>query len=101
MNEFFSGTPTKSVNVSSVTAGSTYTIVFQDGFEKIAKFVDVSDCTLLRPLQLLMLTNNSLVRCAGIRMNNQSPNGVAKNMPSINQSMSYSAGLLTSDPAIN
>jgi hypothetical protein len=101
MNEFFSGTPTKSVNVSSATANSTYTIAFQDGFEKITKFVNVSDCTLLRPLQLLMLTNNSLVRCTGIRMNNQSPNGVAKNNPSVNQSMSYSANLLTSDPAIN
>jgi hypothetical protein len=101
MNEFFSGTPTQNVNVSSATAGSTYTIAFQDGFEKIAKFVDVSDCTLLRPLQLLILTNNTLVRCTGIRMNNQSPNGVAKNNPSVNQSMSYSANLLTSDPAIN
>jgi hypothetical protein len=101
MNEFFSGTPTKSVNVSSATANSTYTIAFQDGFEKITKFVNVSDCTLLRPLQLLMLTNNTLVRCTGIRMNNQSPNGVAKNMPSVNSQMAYSAGLLTSDPAIN
>jgi hypothetical protein len=101
MNEFFSGKATQNVNVSSATAGSTYTIAFQDGFEKIAKFVDVSDCVISRPLQLLMLTNNSLVRCTGVRMNNQSPNGVPKNMPSVQNGMTFPAFSLTSDPAIN
>jgi hypothetical protein len=101
MNEFFSGTATKSVNVFSATAGSTYTIAFQDGFEKITKFVNVSDCVISRRLQLLMLTNNSLVNCTGIRMNNQSPNGIPKNMPSVQNGLTFPAFSLTSDPTVN
>lgn len=98
MNEFFSGSPSLITNVNP-TSGSNYTISFLDGFEKIAKFVNISGCTLLKPLQLLVITKskkNSTNR--GIRYINQSPNGIAKGVSSINSPMTFGAGGLLSDP---
>ncbi len=98
MNEFFSGSPSLVTNVNP-TSGSNYTIAFQDGFEKISKFVNISGCTLLKPLQLLVITNsqkNSNNR--GIRYINQSPNGIAKGVPSINAPMTFGVAGLLSDP---
>jgi hypothetical protein len=98
MNEFFSGSPSRLVNIVSSNSVSNYTIAFQDGFEKIAKFVDISGCTLSKPLQLLVTTNskrNSTNR--GIRYINQSPNGIAKGEPSVNLT-TYGAGGLLADP---
>jgi hypothetical protein len=99
MNEFFSGNPSKIIKLTSTSLSTNYTIAFQNGFEKIAKFVDINNCTLSKPLQLLVITNsprNSTNR--GIRYINQSPNGIAKNNPSINVPMTFGAGGLLSDP---
>jgi hypothetical protein len=95
MNEFFSGSPSLVTNISSSSTTTNYTIAFQDGFEKIAKFVNISGCTLSKPLQLLVTTNskrNSTNR--GIRYINQSPNGIAKGEPSVNLTTFGACGLL-------
>jgi hypothetical protein len=98
MNEFFSGSPSLVTNISSNSTTSNNTITFQDGFEKIAKFVDISNCTLSKPLQLLVTTNSKRnSRNSGIRYINQSPNGIAKNQPSVNLT-TFGAGGLLADP---
>jgi hypothetical protein len=98
MNEFFSGSPSRVINIISNSVNSNYTIAFEDGFEKIAKFVDISNCTLSKPLQLLVTTNSKRnSRNSGIRYINQSPNGIAKNQPSVNQT-TFGAGGLLPDP---
>lgn len=98
MNEFFSGNPSKVVNIVSSTTTANYTIAFQDGFEKIAKFVNITGCTLSKPLQLLVITKSKLnSRNIGIRYINQSPNGIAKGEPSVNQ-ITFGAGGLLPDP---
>jgi hypothetical protein len=99
MNEFFSGSPSLVTNISSTGTTSNYTITFQDGFEKIAKFVDISNCTLSKPLQLLVLTNSKRnSRNIGIRYINQSPNGIAKDNPSTSTQTTFGAGGILSDP---
>jgi hypothetical protein len=100
MNEFFSGSPSLVTNIKSYTTLGNYTIAFQDGFEKISKFVDINGCTLSKPLQLLVITNSprSSTNTRGIRYINQSPNGISKGNPSINAPMTFGAGGLLSDP---
>jgi len=98
MNEFFSGSPSVVTNISSTNINNNYTITFQDGFEKIAKFVNISNCTLSNPLQLLVTTNSKKnSRNRGIRYINQSPNGIAKGEPSVNIT-TFGAGGLLADP---
>jgi hypothetical protein len=98
MNEFFSGSPSKVINIVSSNVSTNYTIAFQDGFEKIAKFVNISNCTLSKPLQLLVITKTKRSSTnIGIRYINQSPNGIAKGEPSINQT-TFGAGGLLPDP---
>jgi hypothetical protein len=98
MNEFFSGSPSLVTNISSSSTTANYTIAFQDGFEKIAKFVNISNCTLSKPLQLLVITKSKRnSRNSGIRYINQSPNGIAKGEPSVNQT-TFGAGGLLPDP---
>lgn len=83
MNQFFSGLPTAKTLISCVAPSSTYTVTFQDGFEKIAQHVKVSGCVLSRPLQLLIVTKNTTITSqynTGIRYTNQLPNGIAKNI---------------------
>lgn len=93
MNEFFSGSPSLVTNI--VSNGSNYTIAFQDGFEKIAKFIDIASCTLSKPLQLLVLTKSKRNSTnIGIRYINQSPNGIAKGSPSVNLTTFGAVGLL-------
>lgn len=99
MNEFFSGSVSLIPTISSSLITSNYTISFQDGFEKIAKFVDINNCTLSNPLQLLVITNSPRSSTnRGIRYTNQSPNGIAKGNPSINVPMIFGAGGMVSDP---
>jgi len=99
MNKFFSGSPTKKPTIQSSVAGTAYTITFQDTFEKTAKFVKTSDCSLTRKGQLLVLTPNSdKGGNSGIRYINQSPNGIAKNAPSIVNTMTSPALGLAADP---
>ena len=99
MNKFFSGSPKQKTTIQSSTSGTAYTITFQDTFEKTAKFVKVSDCSLTRKGQLLMLTPNSdKGGNSGIRYINQSPNGIAKNAPSIVNTMTSPAFGLVADP---
>lgn len=98
MNEFFSGSPSKVINIVSSNVSNNYIIVFQDGFEKISKFVNIIGCTLLKPLQLLVITKSKInSRNIGIRYINQSPNGIAKGDPSVNQT-TFGAGGLLPDP---
>lgn len=99
MDNFFSGSPTTQTIVRSSSSGSTYTISFTDLFEKVCKFVDISDCVLSRPMQLLVITqiNNTNVRNVGIRYINQSPNSIPKGLQD-KISMTYPAFYLTSDP---
>jgi hypothetical protein len=95
MNEFFSGSPSRLVNIASSNVNSNYTIAFQDGFEKISKFVNIIGCTLSKPLQLLVITKSKInSRNSGIRYINQSPNGIAKGEPSVNQTTFGANGLL-------
>ena len=99
MNKFFSGNPKQKPTIQSSVAGTAYTITFQDTFEKTAKFVKVSDCSLTRKGQLLVLTPNSdKGGNSGIRYINQSPNGIAKNAPSIVNTMTSPAFGLVTDP---
>jgi len=99
MNKFFSGNPKQKTTIQSSAAGTAYTITFQDDFEKTAKFVKTSDCSLTRRGQLLMLTPNSNKGGnSGIRYINQSPNGIAKNAPSIVNTMTSPALGLAADP---
>jgi len=99
MNKFFSGSPKQKTTMRSVTSGTAYTITFQDTFEKTAKFVKVSDCSLTRKGQLLMLTPNSdKGGNSGIRYINQSPNGIAKNSPSVVDPITYPSFGLVADP---
>jgi hypothetical protein len=102
MNKFFSGSPKQKTTMQSVTSGTAYTITFQDTFEKTAKFVKVSDCSLTRKGQLLMLTPNSdKGGNSGIRYINQSPNGIAKNSPSVVDPITYPSFGLVADPCFN
>lgn len=101
MNIFFSGTPSQICDVSST--GANYTITFQDGFEKMGRFVSVAGATLSRPLQLILLNsprwNTNRNSSIGIRYYNQSPNGIPRNAPSINdRSATGYFGGLQSDP---
>jgi len=99
MNKFFSGSPKQKTTIQSSVAGTAITITFQDNFEKTAKFVKVSDCSLTRKGQLLMLTPNSdKGGNSGIRYINQSPNGIAKNAPSVVDPITYSSFGLVADP---
>lgn len=98
MNEFFSGSPSKVINIASSSVNTNYTIAFQDGFEKISKFVNISNCTLSKPMQLLVITKTKRSSTnTGIRYINQSPNGIAKGEPSVNQT-TFGAGGLLPDP---
>lgn len=103
MNEFFNGSPTVKTKVQAITAGVNYVVNFKDNFEKIAKFVDVSGCTLLKPQQLLLLTNmkKSSTNTRGIRYNNQSPNGIPKGDSSVQnlQTVGQTINLLVGDPS--
>ena len=102
MNKFFSGSPKQKTTIQSSTSGTVYTITFQDTFEKTAKFVKTSDCSLTRKGQLLMLTSNSdKGGNSGIRYINQSPNGIAKNSPSIIDPITYPTFGLVADPCFN
>ena len=96
MNKFFSGSARIPTRISS--AGANYTIAFQDGFEKITKFIRISNCTLSRPGQLLCITPNSNKGGnLGVRYINQLPNGVPKNAPTVAAAMAYSVANI-SDP---
>jgi hypothetical protein len=98
MNEFFSGSPSIVTNINSSNINASYTIAFQDGFEKIAKFVNINNCTLSKPLQLLVTTNSPKSSTnKGIRYINQSPNGISKGKPSVNLT-TFGAGGLLADP---
>ena len=99
MNEFFSGSPSLVTNINSDSTVN-YNIAFQDNFEKISKFVNINNCTLSKPLQLLVITNSprSSTNTRGIRYINQSPNGIPKGDPTILNTMTASAGGYVKDP---
>ena len=102
MNEFFSGKPDLKTVIAS-TVASNYTITFTDNFEKIGKFVTITNCTLSRPQQLLVITNSKKSSTnKGIRYINQSPNGIAKDNPSTQTQVTYNSNtsMLLSDPAM-
>ncbi len=102
MNEFFNGSPILKTKVQSTTT-TNYTITFTDNFEKIAKFVNITNCTLSRPQQLLVITDSkkSSTNTRGIRYINSLPNGISKGDPSIQNILTpgQSSNLLIGDPA--
>ena len=104
MNEFFTGTPSQICQISSTNSALNYTITFNDEFEKVAKFVAISGCTLSKRNQLLVLTNSRFntsrsTNTLGIRYYNQMPNGFSKNeVFSTNARQSGLCGGLVGDP---
>ena len=106
MNKFFNGRPKLITNVQVNTSG-TYNITFTDGFEKLAKFVKISSCNIVKPGQLLALSidsNGGLNK--GIRYSNQSPNGIPKRDSTIPEFLSgsdinYRESGLLAEPAIS
>jgi hypothetical protein len=105
MDKFFSGRPDCISKVFCATTTGSYTITFQDTFEKFANWIKLSNCTLTRRGQLLVLNQKSTTntgRNTGVRYNNSLPNGVPKNSPMVpNPGMSFGAGGLLSDPAFS
>ena len=88
MNEFFSGSANIRTRISS-TNTTNYIVTFQDGFEKISKFVRISNTTITNRLQLLVITDKANANTAGavnlgVRYNNTVPNGISKSNPSAN-----------------
>lgn len=103
MDNFFVGTPQRPCRITSNTSDTL--INFQDGFEKIARFVNISNIRISRPMQLLVVNNNrfnsnsaNTTPNLGIRYINQSPNGAPKNNPSIEDTMTVPALGLINDP---
>jgi len=110
MNEFFSGSPNQPVKVQASSAATNYTITFQNGFEKIAKYVKISNLTLTNTVAsrggLLILNNKGKYFTGGnnvgnIRYINQSPNGISKGNPSVPNPMTSPIGGYVSDPIFN
>jgi len=96
------GTPSQSCTISSTTT-SNYTIAFQDGFEKIGRFVALTNATISRPNQLLVtntprFNTNRNTNSQNIRYYNQSPNGASKGKPSVVDTMTTPALGLVNDP---
>jgi hypothetical protein len=102
MDKFFSGRPDCISKVFCATTTGAYTITFRDTFEKFANWVKVSNCTLTRRGQLLILNQKATTnigRNTGVRYNNVWPNGIAKDSPIIpNPPMAYATSGLLSDP---
>jgi hypothetical protein len=86
-NRFFNGSPkviTQIGTTDPTVATANYTIQFQDSFEKLSNFIKISNCTLTRPLQLLITTKNANKgNNIGIRYINQLPNGIARKTTTI------------------
>ena len=99
MNEFFSGSAVLKTTISA-SSTTNYTITFQDGFEKIAKFVNISRATFTNKNQLLLITDSKKSSTnSGIRYINSSPNGVSKGEPSIQNTLTAGLGtFLVNDP---
>lgn len=88
MNEFFSGSANIRTRIAS-TNTTNYIITFQDGFEKISKFVRISNATITNRGQLLVITDKANANTAGavnlgVRYTNTVPNGISKSNPSAN-----------------
>ena len=102
MNEFFSGSPNRIVNINP-GSGTSYTVTFQDNFEKIAKFINITGATITRRNQLLVITDSKKSSTnSGIRYINSLPNGIAKGDPSIQNILTPGLNtFLISDPAMS
>lgn len=99
-NKFFNGTASNPTRIQCATSTGTYTVAFQDTFEKIANNVKVSGCTVSRPGQLIINgANSNKGTNTGIRYINQSPNGLPKNSPPIPTQMTFGIGNI-SDPTM-
>ncbi len=80
MNEFFSGSAEIKTRITS-TSTSNYIISFTDNFEKISKFIKISNCTITNRNQLLIITDLSNAGSnLGIRYINNIPNGISKGL---------------------
>ena len=100
MNRFFNGTASIPTRVQCASVTGTYTVAFQDTFEKIANNVKVSGCIVSRPGQLIVNGRNSNKGLnTGIRFGNQSPNGLSKNTPTIKTETIFGIGNI-SDPTM-
>jgi len=101
MDEFFTGTPNKLCDISCFN-NKQFTVTFTTPFEKIAKFVSVTNCTVSRPQQLIILTNQkfntNIDTNVGIRYRNLNPNGFSKNESSQLSRQTGLPGGLVGDP---
>lgn len=116
MDKFFSGRPDCITNVFCGTTTGSFTVTFSDTIEKFANWIRLSNCTLTRRGQLMLLNKSaaSLItppdflnqtgvigRNTGVRYQNSLPNGVPWRSPIVtNPPMAAGAGGLLSDPAI-
>ena len=109
MNEFFSGSPNKPVKVQS-SSTVNYNIAFQNGYQKISKFVKISNMTLINTVanrgSLLILNSKGKYfrgsnNVGNIKYTNQSPNGIAKGEPTVPNQMTVPIGGYVSDPIFN
>jgi hypothetical protein len=104
MNEFFNGTP---LLKTTITPSSTtnYTITFQDGFEKFAKFIKLSRGTISRPNQLTVITDKgNQGNNVGVKFTpNQLVNGLPKNTLSTSTTSPYGlqSSYLVTDPTLS
>lgn len=100
MNRFFNGTASYPTQVQCSTTTGTYTVAFQDTFEKIANNVKVSGCIVQNRGQLIVNGRNSNKGLnTGVRFGNQSPNGLPKNTPAIKTETTFGIGNI-SDPTM-
>ena len=109
MNEFFSGSPNQPVRVQSSSLAN-YNITFQNGYEKIAKFVKITNLTLTNTAaskgSLLILNNKGKYfrgsnNTGNIRYTNATPNGIAKGDSTVPNQMTAPIGGYLSDPVFN
>jgi hypothetical protein len=107
MDEFFSGMPKMEMAVFCATTTGNFTVTFQDGSEKIANWIRLTNCTVTNRGQLLILNQKANGgRNVGVRYQNVWPNGVPRFKQNINaQAAGYETafrdGGLLADPAFS
>lgn len=103
MNRFFSGSAKIPTRIQCLTPTLTYNIQMQDGFEKIAKFINISGCVMINttnaPSNLRVITSQSNKGLnSGLKFINNIPNGIPRNMPTVPYQAGYNCGGLIDDP---
>jgi hypothetical protein len=103
MNKFFSGSAKVPTTVTCASPTLTYNIQMQDGFEKISKFINLSNCVMINttaaPSNVRVITSQSNKgRNTGLYFVNNKPNGIPRNMPTVPTQIGYNCGGYIDDP---